>query len=182
MEFGLCPNCMNKLTEETSIVTKPSGIFKGNNVYVLCMHCQQVLLYNKDRNMIFDLEEYKEDESVIEEINLLLEELDSNFEVVSPCDGNCSQCKGHEEQEYQGYFSNKEKRQHQNEERQESIPAEAISAALDHSFLAVNKEDPAKKKIILEQDLNSIKIDEWMFFELVPVVIRAVTTYEIERQ
>ena len=66
------------------------------------------------------------------------------------------------------------------EEEPEEI-SEMINTTLDYGFLAVNKVDPSKKLIILEEDLNSIKVDEWVFFELTPVTIKAVTTYEIER-
>ena len=35
MEYGLCPDCMNKLNENSALMTKPSSIFKGNNVYLV---------------------------------------------------------------------------------------------------------------------------------------------------
>lgn len=189
MDFGICPNCINKLTEDSALITSPSTIFKGNNVYMLCKNCQQVLLYNKDRDMIFDLDEFKDDENVIEEINALLEKIDSNYEVPA-CSGDCKQCAGcHDEQEYARPSRRKAAPSKAapapiiedvaKEESEEM--SEMINTTLDYGFLAVNKIDPSKKLIILEEDLNSIKVDEWVFFELTPVTIKAITTYEIER-
>ena len=191
MDFGICPNCINKLTEDSALITSPSTIFKGNNVYMLCKNCQQVLLYNKDRDMIFDLDEFKDDENVIEEINMLLEKIDSHYEVPA-CSGDCKQCTScHDEQEYARSSRRKPASLKDKvapaptiedviEEEPKEI-SEMINATLDYGFLAVNKIDPSKKLIILEEDLNSIKVDEWVFFELTPVTIKAITTYEIER-
>jgi hypothetical protein len=198
MDFGMCPNCINRLTEDSALITSPSSIFKGNNVYMLCKNCQQVLLYNKDRDMVFDLDDFKDDDSVIEEINMLLEKIDSHYEVPA-CSGDCQQCAGcHDEQEYTRSSARKATPARKKaapampeekpeeiiedvaEKELEDIP-EMINITLDHGFLAVNKIDPSKKLIILEEDLNSIKIDEWVFFELTPVTIKAITTYEIER-
>ena len=191
MSFGICPNCFNQLTEDSSLVTRPSSIFKGNNTYLMCKNCQQVLLYNKDRDMIFDLDEYKEDDGVLVEINKLLSEVDNNYEVPidASCSGNCSQCNScSSESQYQGYLSNREKRHHntidkESAESTESVEddSDIISATLANGFLAVNKKDPSQKKILREEDLGLVKIDEWIFFELVPVIIEAVTTYKIER-
>ena len=185
MVFGLCPNCFNKLTEDSSLVTEPSSIFKGNNVYMLCKNCQQVLLYNRDRDMIFDLDDFKDDEAVLEEINKLLEKIDSNYEVAPPCSGNCSSCTScQSEPEYQRRASRVRQAAPVEEvepEPQEEPVEEIINDVLDYGFLAVNKLDPSKKMIVLEDDLNSIKVDEWIFFELTPVTIKAVTTYEIVR-
>ena len=83
-------------------------------------------------------------------------------------------------------FSNKEKRQHQQQqqapvESQVEEDAAVISATLANGFLAVNKKDPTQKKLLIEEDLGTVQVDEWIFFELVPVIIEAVTTYKIER-
>lgn len=183
MDFGICPNCINKLTEDSALITGPSSIFKGNNIYMLCKNCQQVLLYNKDRDMIFDLDDFKDDENVIEEINMLLEKIDSHYEVPA-CSGDCKQCAGcHDDQEYTRSSRKKTEKAApvpQIEEEPEEM-LEMINATLDYGFLAVNRIDPSKKLIILEEDLNTIKVDEWIFFELTPVTIKAITTYEIER-
>ncbi len=188
MSFGICPNCINDLNEDSSLMTKPSNIFKGNNVYLLCKKCQQVLLYNKDRDLIFDLDEYQNDEEVIAEINKLLAEIDNHYMVdmsnePAPCNGNCKECLGCDTQ-YQR-TSNKERRQQQ-EQKVEPEPLqeenkELVDTIMANCFLAINKFDSSKKKILAENELNTIKVDEWIFFELVPVTINAITTYEIVR-
>lgn len=189
MNFGFCPDCTNKLTDDSALVTKSSSIFKGNNRYIMCKNCNQVLLYNGDRDMLFDLSEYQNDENVLKEINDLLSEIDNNYEVPieSSCSGDCSKCSScQSEKEFQGYFSNKEKRHHQQQqqtpvESQVEEDAAVISATLANGFLAVNKKDPTQKKLLIEEDLGTVQVDEWIFFELVPVIIEAVTTYKIER-
>ncbi len=183
MEYGLCPDCMNKLNENSALMTRPSSIFKGNNVYLVCKQCNQVLLYNKDRNLIFDLKEYKDDQDVLEEINQLLTEVDKHYEVAS-CSGNCSNCQGcSEEVQYQRHTTNKNKKEKivQPEPEQKHYDEEVIQAALAHTYLAVNKYDPTQKKLLEEENIGSINIDEWIFYELIPVVVKAVTTYEIQR-
>lgn len=192
MVFGLCPNCFNKLTEDSSLVTEPSSIFKGNNVYMLCKNCQQVLLYNKDRDMVFDLDDFKDDDAVLEEINMLLEKINSDYEVVAPsnncegnCEGNCAACtRCQPEPEYQRRTSRVKQAAPVEEETEPVAELEPamINDVLDYGFLAVNKLDPSKKQIVLEEDLNLLKVDEWIFFELTPVTIKAITTYEIVRQ
>ena len=191
MVFGFCPDCVNKLTDDSALVTKTSSIFKGNNRYIMCKNCQQVLLYNDDRDMIFDLAEYQNDENVLKEINQLLSEIDNNYEVPveSSCTGDCSKCSScSSETEYQGYFSNKDKRHRKQqqatvEEKDHTDEQDKfmINVALANGFLAVNKKDPSQKKLLVEEDLGLVKVDEWIFFELVPVIIEAVTTYKIER-
>lgn len=188
--IGICPNCTNKLTSDSALITKSSSIFKGNNVYALCKNCNQVLLYNRDRDMIFDLDDFKDDENVIEEINLLLSAIDNHYEVSCPaveectnncntcdCCNDCSGCTDRDGDPYQNYFSRKKKV----DEPIKEEPVNLINSTLNYGFLAVNKEDASKKQLILEEDLGSIKVDEWIFFELTPVTIKAITTYEIER-
>lgn len=187
MSLGICPNCINQLTDESTLATKPSSIFKGNNIYLMCKNCQQVLLYNVDRNLIFDLDEYKEDENVIEEINRLLSEIDNHYEVApscEPCSHNCSTCSGCDTQ-YQR-VSNKERKAPKQEEfvspvEEEKQNSDVVKDILSISFLAVNKKDPAQKKILTEQDFNLINVDEWLFFELKHVTVNPIVTYEIVR-
>ena len=189
MNFGFCPDCTNKLTDDSALITKSSNIFKGHNRYIMCKNCNQVLLYNEDRDMLFDLSDYQNDENVLKEINELLSEIDNNYEVPieSSCPGDCSKCEScQSEKEYQGYFSNKEKRCHHQQQQAPVEPqieedAAVISATLANGFLAVNKKDPTQKKLLIEEDLGTVQVDEWIFFELVPVIIEAVTTYKIER-
>ena len=53
--------------------------------------------------------------------------------------------------------------------------------ALSNALLAVNKQDVSIKKIFLVDDLNNINVDEWVFFDLQPVRLKQVISYEIER-
>ena len=164
MNFGYCPSCYNQLTEESAMVTKPSEVFKGNNVYIICKHCQRVVLYNNDRNMMFDLDDYQDDKKVLEEISKLLEDLDPNLEVAKEevnCTGNCAACAGCEDQ-YHRYFSRKQERSVPDSEPElEPIEAsdeniltdEDIQMALSNTLLAVNKQDVSIKKIFFSTTL-----------------------------
>ena len=102
---GFCPNCNTELTENNVVSTKESAIFKGHNVYCMCKHCGYVMIYNKDRDLIFCLDKFKDDEDIIKEIyDLLNEATDNSIESVSKteeieevehsCEGNCSSCSG----------------------------------------------------------------------------------------
>lgn len=197
MNYGLCPNCFNKLTESSAIQTGLSEIFKGNNSYLLCKNCQQVLLYNMNRDMIFDLDDYKEDEAVIAEINRLISEVDNHYEVspsCSACTGDCSACQGECES---SQYTRSRKQSVPEPETKEVVPPQQesiaepeeysineILSAMSTSLLAINKKDVSIKKLILDakNDLGSIDVDEWLFFELSPVGIKKVITYEIVRQ
>ena len=184
MNFGFCPDCANKLTEDSSLATRPSSIFKGNNIYVMCKNCQQVLLYNLDRDLVFDLKEYQDDGDVIEEINRLLSEVDNHYEVAPACNHDCSTCSGCDTQ-YQR-VSNKERKQTAVKQEpvetvEEKPDNNVIKDILSVSFLVVNKEDPSQKKILTEQDFNLINPDEWLFFEFQEVIIEPVVSYKIHR-
>lgn len=186
MNLGICPNCINQLTEDSALITKPSSIFKGNNVYLMCKNCQQVLLYNRDRDLVFDLDEYKGDEEILEEINRLLSEVDNHYEVAvsAPCQYDCSQC---ESCDTQFKRASKERKQQPllSEEsvssKPEEVPDEVIKQTLKQYFLVVNKADPSQKKLLTEQDFSLINIDEWIFFALEHVEIEPVITYKVVR-
>lgn len=188
MSFGICPNCINQLTESSALMTKPSSIFKGNNVYLMCKNCQQVLLYNRDRDLIFDLDEYKDDDEILNEINTLLSEIDKHYEVSPPCEAcqhDCSKCEGCDTQYKRS--SNKERKSvHQEPEPEKNIDnipdIELIVDALSNNFLIVNKADPSQKKILTQDDFKFINIDEWLFFELQHVIVNPIISYEIVRQ
>jgi hypothetical protein len=183
MNLGICPNCINQLTEDSALVTKPSSIFKGNNVYLMCKNCQQVLLYNRDRDMIFDLDEYKDEQDVLDEINQLLSEIDNHYEVALPCQQNCSQCEGCDSQ-FKRERAKKAPKAEEPEEKihmQEMIPDEMIKQSLENHFLAISKIDPTQKKILTEQDFSLINVNDWVFFELVPVEVEPVITYKVVR-
>lgn len=194
MSYGYCPSCVNQLNDESVIMTKQSEVFKGSNVYMICKHCQRVVLYNKDRDIIFDLDEYQDDQEVLKELARLLEDLDPNLEIASQEENTCSQdcatcaaCSGCNDEQYQGYFSRKQEKSVPEEPVEEfkeeiiEIQEEDVQVALSNALLAVNKQDVSIKKIFVADDLNDINIDEWVFFDLQPVKIKQVISYEIER-
>ena len=75
MNYGFCPSCANQLTDGSVLKTGQSKIFKGNNVYLMCKNCQRVMMYNVNRDLIFDLDEYKEDVEILQEIMDISEDL-----------------------------------------------------------------------------------------------------------
>ncbi len=182
MNFGICPNCVNNLTEDSALATKPSSIFKGNNIYVMCKNCQQVLLYNRDRDMIFDLDEYKDEQEVLDEINKLLSEIDNHYEVAPPCQQDCSQCAGGCDTQFKR--ASKERKQQPKEEpvvEEEVVADDLIKDTLENHFLAVSKADPSQKKLLTEQDFSLINVNDWIFFELKSVDVEPVVTYKVVR-
>ena len=159
---GFCPNCNTELTENNVVSTKESAIFKGHNVYCMCKHCGYVMVYNKDRDLIFSLDKFKDDEDIIKEIyDLLNEATDNNIESVSKeeevehsCEGNCSSCSGCQSQ------------------IKESIE--------EGDLLAVNIKT-GEMSIIHQQHLELINVDDYNFFELNKVIVERVVSYKIQR-
>lgn len=190
IEFGLCPNCFNKLTESSAIKTGLSEIFKGNNSYLLCKNCQQVLLYNMNRDMIFDLDDYKEDKEVITEINKLLSEIDNHYEVAKQeCSGDCDTCCSCMSEPEPSYKrSSRAKPVPKCEEIEELIQEEqpdvkeVITSTLNSGLLAVNVKDPTVKLILVNtSDLDDLNLNEWVFFEMTPVEVKVKKIYDIVR-
>ena len=78
---GFCPNCNIALGDKENIIlTKESKIFKGHNVYCMCKQCGYVMVYNKDRDLVFSLDRFSDDKEVVTEISELLNEA-TNAEV-----------------------------------------------------------------------------------------------------
>ena len=162
---GFCPNCNTGLTENNVVSTKESAIFKGHNVYCMCKHCGYVMIYNKDRDLIFSLDKFKDDEDIIKEIyDLLNEATDNSIESVSKaeieeevhhsCEGSCSSCSGCKSQ------------------IEESIEK--------GDLLAVNIKT-GEMSIIHQQHLELINVDDYSFFELNEVIVERVVSYKIQR-
>ena len=167
---GFCPNCNTKLTENNIISTKESTIFKGHNVYCMCKHCGYVMIYNKERDLIFSLDRFKDDEDIIKEIyDLLNEATDNGIESVSKaevqveeekevphsCEGNCSSCAGCVSQQIE-----------------ESIE--------EGDLLAVNVKT-GEMSIVHQQHLDLINVDDYDFFELNKVIVERIVSYKIQR-
>lgn len=162
---GFCPNCNTELTENNVVSTKESAIFKGHNVYCMCKHCGYVMIYNKDRDLIFCLDKFKDDEDIIKEIyDLLNEATDNSIESVSKteeieevehsCEGNCSSCSGCKSQ------------------IEESIE--------EGDLLAVNIKT-GEMSIVHQQHLDLIDVNDYNFFELNEVIVERVVSYKIQR-
>jgi hypothetical protein len=162
---GFCPNCNSGLTENSVVQTKESAIFKGHNIYCMCKHCGYVMVYNKDRDLIFSLDKFKDDEDIIKEIyDLLNEATDNSIESVSKTEeieevhhsreGSCSSCTGCESQV------------------EESIE--------EGDLLAVNIKT-GEMSIVHQQHLELINVDDYNFFELNKVIVERVVSYKIQR-
>jgi hypothetical protein len=164
---GFCPNCNTGLTENNIVSTKESAIFKGHNVYCMCKHCGYVMIYNKERDLIFSLDKFKDDEDIIKEIyDLLNEATDNGIESVSKaeaeveeeihhsCEGNCSSCSECKSQ------------------IEESIE--------EGDLLAVNIKTGVMS-IVHQQHLDLINVDDYDFFELNKVIVERVVSYKIQR-
>ena len=189
MNLGICQNCTNSLTDESALMTQPSSIFKGNNVYLMCKKCQQVLLYNTNRDMIFDLDDYKEDKEVIAEINKLLSEIDNHYEVAEQgCTGNCNSCQGCALEPAEPSYHRKPRAPQVEEPVEQkqiskSETKDMIMATLTNGMLAVNIKDPTVKLILVDKnDLDDLNIDEWAFFEMEPIEIQVRKVYDIVRR
>ena len=169
MVKGMCPTCYVDLNDPNNvIVTSESKIFKGHNVYVMCKHCGLVMVYNKTRELLYDLDKYKDDEDVLLEIKELLE-LQNAFEPVTYC-GDCSSCT-------QECTNNTLEECH---EIDETVPEKEPVDLNDVLYMVHKRTD--ERKFISTQDLNLIKnIDEWMFYEFSPVIIEPVVSYKIHR-
>ena len=182
MVYGICPNCVNELNEFSALVTQDSKVFKGGNHYVMCKKCGQVLLYNTIRKTLFDLDKYKENKEVLEEIDAFLKLIDEELCLIDDkeqnvdegnCEGNCDEC--HRCQPDPVFSNNRAPVQ-----QVEEPPHEDFS----YCILAINKVDPNKKLMIREDELKLLAVDDiknWNFYELHPVNIKAVVTYEVER-
>ena len=169
MVKGMCPTCCVDLNDpNNAIVTSESKIFKGHNVYVMCKHCGLVMVYNKTRELLYDLDKYKDDEEVLLEIKELLESQNA-IEVITCC-GDCSSCT-------QECTNNTlEECYEVNDTVKEKEPVD-----LNNVLYMVHKKTD-ERRFISTQDLNLIKnIDEWMFYEFSPVIIEPVVSYKIHR-
>lgn len=184
---GFCPNCTADLNEKNNVLfTKESSIFKGHNVYCMCKQCGYVMVYNLDRQLIFSLDRFKDDQDILNEIQMLLSEATNEEVEVSSlkieedvqedvCSGECHKCNGcYNEQEIQMLLS-----EAANEEVQ-TPPEECIESFTVGDLLMINK--TTKMASFISQDnLDKINIDEWDFFEVNPVLIEKVISFKIQR-
>ncbi len=166
MVKGKCPTCCAELND--AVVTEESKIFKGHNVYVMCKHCGLVMVYNKTRELLYDLDKFKEDEDVLLEIKNLLEKECAITEMT--CTGDCASCtRSCENKTVEEYYE-------VDEEQEEKEPVD-----LNNVLYMVHKRTD-ERRFIDSRDLGLIKnIDEWLFFEFQEVIIEPVVSYKIHR-
>ena len=169
MVKGTCPTCCTDLNDSNNvIVTGESKIFKGHNVYVMCKHCGLVMVYNKTRELLYDLDKYKDDEDVLVEIKELLEVQNAIDEIT--CHGDCSSCTK------DCMSKTIEECYEVNDTVEEKEPVD-----LNNVLYMVHKKTD-ERRFIDSRDLGLIKnIDEWLFFEFQPVIIEPVVSYKIHR-
>ena len=174
---GFCPNCNNNIKDASNIIlTEESKIFKGHNVYCMCKHCGYVMVYNLDRDLVFSLDRFKDDEDIIKEIHELLSKAsDIELEVVakdiektkeveeieevearpveSGCQGNCSSCS----------------KCHSNDNLEAG------------NLIAINQINGEISVIRDQKQLDAIEVNDYRFFELSEVIVERTISYKIQR-
>lgn len=203
MVKGVCPTCQKELGDNV-FVTRESEIFKGHNVYVMCKGCGLIMMYNEAREALFSLDRFKEDEDVINEIKTYLSELletkEQELEKVEEpkpeperkvllrakepveeqnCNGNCASCTiDCTAKEIDELFD--EIPPEEIEELEETI--EEIEPVNLEGILYMVHKRTNERRFISADDLHLIKdLDEWMFYELQPVMVEPVVSYKIHR-
>ena len=175
---GICPTCNAELNKpENVIVTRESSVFKGHNVYVMCKHCGLVMVYNTTRELLYNLDKYQHDEEVLLEVHALLQEVDPNLTVLGEeepefeCTHDCSTCSG-----CCGCS------QEETEEVEEEKPVEQNITIDEDSLLLIDKTNPKHIIIVSIDELSKVNnLENYESYALSPVIIKPVTTYEIER-
>ena len=169
MVKGNCPTCCCDLSDLNNVVvTNESKIFKGHNVYVMCKHCGLVMVYNTTRELLYDLDKYKEDEDVLVEIKELLEKQCVIEEIT--CNGDCESCtKSCENRTIEECYD-------VDEDVKDKEPVD-----LNNVLYMVHKRTD-ERRFIDSRDLNLVKnIEDWYFYEFQPVLIEPVVSYKIHR-
>lgn len=184
--YGTCEKCGNELIEGKAVITQSSKIFKGTNKYLVCDKCGAVSLYNESLNSMFNIDKYKNNEAILDELSELLQDLNmeiankeeevldnyleeddilyNNDEVLEEnehqCSGSCSTCES----------CSGDCGHHEHEEE-----------AFDHEkyIFAYNKQTE-EVSLLAIADLSILgDVHQFDFFVLEPVTIKPVTTYEI---
>ena len=210
-EFGYCDDCGSRLTPGNTLRTRKSAIFKGGNIYILCDECKQIFLYNIQRKLLMSLDEYRNDEKVIAEINEFFEELGGEFEVLleepteeleKDCSGDCDscgQCCFYDEEELNDLLDNLDDiliDDFEIEENEEEIPFEKaepvseeiipkfVAPDLSYKILALNTK--TGETTILEvnelEQLEGSFIETNVFYELNPLVVEKVVSYKFSKR
>jgi hypothetical protein len=171
------------------LLTEESKIFKGHNVYMLCKNCGYVMVYNKDRNLIFNIDKYKDDEEVLMEIEHLISKVDSHYTLnleegdtgeqepeeyyPAQCNGMCSSCQG---------CTQKVKEDEPVEEPVETIQQKTFSAEIiKDSFLIIDPNGMAQIARLDELQFIS-NLGNCSVFALEEVTLEPVVTFKVHKK
>jgi len=198
--FGSCEKCEALLEEGKAILTQPSKLFKGTNRYLICNECGAVSLYNESLESIFNIDKFKNNENVINEISELLEKLNmeiidtaeeiiesieeedilyNNEEVpkeheLANCSGSCATCagcSGHEEEDHECECGG--------ECNGDCSCKDEYDFEYDRYIFAHNKIS-GDVSLLAKEDISILgELNKYEFFVLEPVEVKPVTTYEI---
>jgi hypothetical protein len=126
------------------------------------------MVYNKTRELLYDLDKYKDDEDVLLEIKELLE-LQNAIETITCC-GDCSSCT-------QECTNNTLEESY---EIDETVP-EKEPVDLNNVLYMVHKRTD-ERRFISVKDLNLVEnLNEWLFYAFQSVEIEPVVSYKIHR-
>jgi hypothetical protein len=204
--FGSCEKCEALLEEGKAILTQPSKLFKGTNRYLICNECGAVSLYNESLGSIFNIDKFKDNQNVINEISELLEKLnmeiiDTTEEIIESieeedilynneevpkehelanCSGSCATCpgcSGHHEEHHECECGGE-----CNGECNGNCSCkdeEECDFEYDRYIFAYNKAS-GDVSLLAKEDISILgDINKYDFFVLEPVKVKPVTTYEI---
>lgn len=188
MNSSFCPNCNVDLKNNDNVlVTKESSIFKGHNVYMMCKHCGYVVIYNKDRDLMFSLDRFKEDQEVLDEVQQLINEADGSNDLEVVKNEDVSQPLFEEEarpviappepepiEEFMNSCSGDCSSCQGCNEQQQKINIK------QGDLLIIHKEN-GECAVIAQDDLQKINVDDFDFFELTPVIVERIVSYRVQR-
>jgi predicted nucleic-acid-binding Zn-ribbon protein len=183
----LCPNCCTSLDDHNNVLfTEESQIFKGHNHYMMCKNCGYVMIYNKDRDLIFNIDKYQEDKEVLEEIEQLISSIDSHYtlnleeevkEEIPPrpvCDGSCNSC--------QGCVIEEPKQEVVEESPVQEQQPKFNPVLLKNTLLLVHN-NTGDAQLVLIDDLSSINnLGEYSVFLLEEAILEPVITFKIHKK
>lgn len=151
-----CPNCNASLFNPDNYkMIAESKVFGKNNFYAMCIDCGHLFIYNKYRNMLFDLDDYKDDEGIVLELQQLFDEIEKQKEqkVEEPaksCELNCDECNG----------------------------CEPVRLK-ENVLLLVN--DDGSADLVSVEELGKYDLSKCQAYSLEPVKIEPVITYKIHK-
>jgi predicted nucleic-acid-binding Zn-ribbon protein len=183
----ICPKCSNDLNNLNNILlTKESKVFKGHNVYMMCKKCGYVMIYNKDRDLIFSIDKYENDPEVLEEIEQLINEVDSHYtlgEVVeTSCNGMCESCQGCQEIKEETIVEEvKEMNLDSDGDAGEQEPAFTPEMVKD-SFLVIQNSTGNAQIVKLEELQFVPDLQNCSVFALEEVMLEPVVTFKIHKK